>query len=188
MKTIPFFALFGVLFACGPATSPPGAQRTIEVASATNTPLPTFRTYRFGFAEQPPAGFQISSRALDVEQKMRDLVAAVLQRKGFEQVDAKSDFVVRLSAGTLREEVSKVAPDGVESEHVLRGEIVINAYDSNKETQLWHGAATAVINPDRINDARLQTAVEQIMSSFPPRTVGRASAPAGSGVSPPAAP
>jgi hypothetical protein len=95
----------GVLAACGGTGLPNRHVQSETVASPT---FVNYRTFAFGPATQPVAPFGVSGRSFEVERRLRPLVAAELQSKGYvEQTgQAKPDFMVSFASGYFREEDS----------------------------------------------------------------------------------
>jgi hypothetical protein len=50
------------------------------------------------------------------------------------------------------------------------GFIGIDAYDSASGAGIWHGAAFAEINPEKIDERLLSRGVEGMLATFPART------------------
>jgi hypothetical protein len=65
-------------------------------------------------------------------------------------------------------------PDDEDADFV-EGSLVIDAFDGTYDNRVWHGAMRANIEPDRIDDAKLQRLVQDLLSLFPGPTAGVAS-------------
>jgi hypothetical protein len=166
--------LLGLMTACGTASSP-GPQVRTERSAATD--FSSYRTFTFRLAGQPSAPFKVSARAFEVERRMRPLIVAGLAQKGYTEAvgQTKPDFVIAFASGYSEEPTRATSPaqgggpglaDGVP---IDRGEIVIDAFDSSNDTQVWHGTAETEVDHNNINDALLQAAVQRTLASFPSR-------------------
>jgi hypothetical protein len=174
----------GILFvatlaACEATTASSGSQLSsapsqIQAVSAQSAAFAAYKTFGFRLAETPPPPYQVSARSFDVERRVHDLVAAELTRRGYTESATNPDFVVRLSSGTAKEEKAQpTTTSGAnenETQSVTAGAIVIDAFDRSTSQQVWHGTARAEIDPQRINEASIQAAVQQMMASFPARS------------------
>ena len=88
MKTIALVAMLAA--ACYPARS---SGPEVESVAAARAPLAEYRTFTFGFTENPPAAYQASARSLEVERRVRELIGAALREKGYVEDDSKPTFV-----------------------------------------------------------------------------------------------
>jgi hypothetical protein len=166
MKSIGLL-LLGAMAACA-ATSSPNVR--VETDSSAVASFAAYRTFAFGLAGTPPPPFQVSGRSFEAERRMRSLVAAELVRKGYaEQAGpAHPDFVVTLASGYTDD-----PPFGGEAplfEVAEKGTIVIDAFDTSRTGQVWHGTGEMEVDPKQINDQQLlQIGVERVLASFPAR-------------------
>jgi hypothetical protein len=159
-----------------PAVGACSPVRTHSAALAT-APFPQYRTFSFGTGEGSPAGFKSSPRTAEVERRMLPLIAAVLQEKGYAPAEAgkKGDVVVACASGARKgikrpEHSAHGAADGLaedEEEDFVEGSIVIDMFDGTNDGQVWHGAARAEVDPDKIDDQLLQRAVREVLAPFP---------------------
>jgi hypothetical protein len=178
----------GILFvatlaACEGTTSSSGpsqvalAPSQIHAVGAQSAAFAAYRTFGFRLAETPPPPYQVSARSFDVERRAHDLVAEELTRKGYTE-STTPDFFVRLSSGTAKEDkpqpTTTSGGNENETQSVTAGAIVIDAFDRSTSQQVWHGTARAEVDPQRVNDAGIQAAVQQMMASFPARNVAPA--------------
>ncbi|MEO6419537.1 MAG: DUF4136 domain-containing protein [Polyangiaceae bacterium] len=159
-----------VVGACSPVRS--------HSAGLATAPFPQYRTFSFGTGESSPAGFKSSPRTAEVERRMLPIVAAVLQEKGYAAAETgkKGDVVVACASGARKgikrpaSASSHGAADGLaddEEEDFVEGAIVIDMFDGTNDGQVWHGAARAEVNPDKIDDQLLQRAVREVLAPFP---------------------
>ena len=170
MKTIACALVAMMAAACYPARSS-GPQ--VETVASASAPLAEYRTFTFGFTENPPPPYRASARSLEVERRVRELVGAALRQKGYVQDDTKPNFVVRLGAGTQEE----IAPDMEDltvaaSEALPLGEIKVRIFDASTKTEFWRGSAVSQIDLTKdIDNNLLERAVQGILESFPTRSV-----------------
>ena len=59
---------------------------------------------------------------------------------------------------------------GVPTQLVSVGELVIDVFDGSSRTQVWHGEANVPIDPQKINEGVLQTTVHELLVRFPMRS------------------
>jgi uncharacterized protein DUF4136 len=174
MKSI-LLVLVGAMTACGTASSS-GAH--VQTESSAGTTFATYHTFGFRPARRPAQPFEVSARDFEVERRMRPLIVAELSRKGYaEQVgESKPDFVVAFASG-----YASVAPAGeypnygaasAPSTEVEKNEIVVDAFDTSTDAQVWHGTAESKVNPEKIDDPLLQASVERLLAPFPARSSG----------------
>jgi len=168
MKTIAL-ALIGTLtVACTPAFKSGPAVQTVAAASA---PLAQYRTFSFGLTEDPPAGYQVSPRSLEVEHRMRDLVGSALEHKGYVEVTAKPDFLVRFAAGTVRIDPGPVTEENTDVTPYTLRQIDIDIYDASTKTEVWQGAATSKVAINKyVDKSLLQRDVQAALASLPVRS------------------
>ena len=94
-------------------------------------------------------------------------------RKGYTDAGVNADFLVRISSGAATQYTSTVMSGSDEDrlQSVTTGEVVVDAFDRSTAQQVWHGAARAEVDPQRINEPELQAAVHQWLAPFPARSV-----------------
>jgi len=163
--------LAATVAACQATTSSRPPQ--IQAISAESGTFAPYRTFGFRLAGTPPSPYEVSARSFEVERRVRDLVATALARKGYREADSTPDFLIRLSSGTLKEDRPPTAAAGAygnEKESFTSGELVIDVFDGSTSQQVWHGTAQAEIDPPRIDDLRLRSAVQQMLIGFPARS------------------
>jgi hypothetical protein len=173
MKAIAVVLFAGMVTACGAAASSSG--RSVQSETAANAPFTQYHTFAFRLAGAPPPPFHVSARSFEVENRMRPLIVAELQGKGYVETtgDAKPDFLVRFASGYNQEAgPSQGEPGGSvpAPKDIDKGQLVIDVFDASTEAQVWHGTAEAIVNPDKIDDQRLQAGVKQVLVSFPARS------------------
>ncbi len=168
MKTIAL-ALFGTLaVACAPAIKSGPAVQTVTAARAA---MPQFHTFSFGLTENPPAGYEASPRSLEVEQRMRALVGSELQQKGYAEVNAKPDFIVRFAAGTVRIDPGPATEENTDVTPYTLREIDVDVFDGSTKTEVWQGTATSKVAINKyVDPSLLQGDVHAALAGFPVRT------------------
>ena len=159
--------LLGAMAACAATPSPVGHVQTDTSATGA---FADFHTFAFRLASNPPSPFQVSARSFEVEKRMRPLVVAELASKGYvEQLGpTKPDFMISFASGYATE--VPYQGQGPASTGVEKGSIVIDAFDAASESQVWHGTGEARVDPEKIDDQLLRTAVQRVLASFPSRT------------------
>jgi hypothetical protein len=129
-----------------------------------------YSAFSFGLADRPPAGYEISSRSLEVERRIRAHVLAFLEQRGYVEDNARADFVVKYASGTR--EVA--GPGGgyldVEGPSSVEESISIDVYDAATGTHVWHGDARAEIDRKKIDDNLLRLSVERVLADVPAHT------------------
>lgn len=179
-------ALLGVL-ALGLAT---GCTRPVDIHTAVvdAAPLAQARTFSFvpveqAAAAQPettPGGYQSSPRSGHVIELIQVTVAGVLERKGYTSApQGEGDLRVVCSVG--RRDVTaqrsrswrvSALSERDEERDFVEGGLVIDVFD-RAGGQVWHGAATAEIDPKNPDDARVRDVAARVMEAFPARTPDR---------------
>jgi hypothetical protein len=171
MKAIAILLVAGIA-ACQATTTSSGSPQ-VRTTSAEVATFAPFRTFGFRLATEPPAPYQVSSRSFDVERRVRDLVTAELERKGYTE-GPNADFLVRISSGTAQADETQPTTTSGGNENqpqaVTAGAVIVDAFDGSTSQQVWHGTAQAVIDPQRVDEARLETAVRQMLAPFPARS------------------
>jgi hypothetical protein len=173
MKWIATLTLAGALAACGTAGS---STTHIQTAQSGAGAFASYRTFGFRLSGQPSAPYEVTARSFEVERRMRPLIVAELVRRGYEELtgESKPDFVVAFASGYAKEPAGTVSPAELggtagATPPVEKGKLVVDAFDTSSETQVWHGTAEAEVNPDKIDDTLLQAAVQRLLATFPPR-------------------
>jgi hypothetical protein len=161
--------LAATLAACEATTS--SAPSQVHTVSAQVDAFAQYHTFGFLLPAAPPPPYQASARSFEVERRAREMVTAELARRGYSEATASPDFLVRLSSGTAK--VDKPEPTttsgGNENEpHVVTaGELIVDAFDRSTGQQVWHGTARAEVDPQKIDEPKLQAAVQQMFAPFP---------------------
>jgi Domain of unknown function (DUF4136) len=172
MKTIAL-ALVGVLAAACSATNRSGPE--IETAASLSAPFAEYRTFSFGFTQDPPRAYQASARSLEVEHRMRELFASALTQKGYVEDGAKPDFVVRFGAGTRRVEMATYLEPGAghsaDDDAFTFGKMNVDIYDASTKIEVWSGSVVSNIDLAKPIDNRvLERAVQGVLATFPARS------------------
>jgi Domain of unknown function (DUF4136) len=159
-------ALLGAT-SCTTAAVPNSAVATS--VSSPHVPLAAYHTFSFGLADQPKSGYEVTPRSLEVQRRLRPLVLAALQERGYTENETKADFIVKLATGTGAG--PGPGPEVERAVHVpvARGFIGINIYDAPTGTEVWQGSAFAEIDPEKIDDSLLEMGVSHMLAGFPAR-------------------
>lgn len=160
--------ILGVL-SFGAAACSAGAPSQATSVSAPHASFDRYASFSFGLVDAPQAGYQVTSRTLEVQQHLQPVVKADLQRVGYVFREEGGDLVVRLVTGMTPKLVSGGSADSFDETRVTpaRGYIGINIYDRATGSMVWQGSASAEINPDRIDDALLQRGAAHLLANFP---------------------
>jgi hypothetical protein len=174
MKSI-LLVLVGAMTACGTVSS--GAH--VQTESSAGATFATYRTFGVRPGRRPAAPFDVSARDFEVERRMRPLIVAELSRKGYaEEVgQAKPDFVVAFASGYASVEAwqyggSNYGASSAPSTEIEKNKIVVDAFDTSTDAQVWHGTAVSKVNPEKIDDQLLQASVQRLLAPFPARSAG----------------
>jgi hypothetical protein len=153
----------GALSACASSTP----DRRVQTEAAASPLIPTMKTFGFGPASQPVPPFEASARSFEIERRLQPLLNDELVARGYKPQtgDAKPDFVVVFASGYAKGGADQDWPGGPHSN--LKGEIVVDAFDTSNNAQVWHGLAEAEVDPQKIDDGLLHTAVQRVMLTFP---------------------
>ena len=165
-------ALVGALTSCA-AAAPPRQTAATAIASP-RAPFGSYHSFSFGLSDPPKAGYDVTPRSLEVQRRLRSVVLAALQERGYTAEDAGGDFVVKLAAGT-GPDVYRGEPMGSErtiSTGLARGFIGIDIYDRSTGSEVWQGSAFAEIDPAAIDDSLLKMGVDHMLKDFPRKESG----------------
>jgi hypothetical protein len=168
----PILVLATALAACQASLASTGVSSThVETVSAGQGDFAGYHSFGFVLAEAPPVPYQVSSGSFDVERRVRRIVASELVKKGYLETSAHADFVVRLSSGSAKVVGGEGDPgsNGRTPTPVTVGSIVVDAFDTSTEQQVWHSTAERELRADAVSDSALQAAVGQMLASFPAR-------------------
>lgn len=61
----------------------------------------------------------------------------------------------------------------IDVRNVTDGTLVIDIYDTGTRKPVWHGVATQEINPDKVDPATIDTAIDSVLARFPPTGAAR---------------
>jgi hypothetical protein len=158
-----------------PALSTTSASTHVHMAINPAASFNHYRTYSFGPAEGPPAGYKTSPRSDELQRRLLSLIATDLEKKGYAPAAGKGDVVIMFGSG--RREVATHDESDITAEWIpddenadfVEGSLVIDAFDGAKGTKVWHGASLAKINPDKLDEQRLRRSVDELVAAFPPQ-------------------
>ncbi len=148
----------------------------MQTVIAPKAPFERYHTFAFGLAGGPPSGTELSADSLDVENRLRFLVAGALAQKGYAEGAgaANSDFVVRLAAGTgeaLDVSLERCSVDDYdcEGQRLQKLSVTIDLYDTSTGSHVWHGTADVARERPRFDDALLGSIVKRAFADLPRR-------------------
>jgi hypothetical protein len=164
--------LMSALTSCSAVTPP-----TRTAASTVTSPHASFagyHTFSFGLSDPPKTGYDVTPRSLEVQRRLRAVVLAALQQRGYVVSDAPGDFVVKLASGTGPAEYQseELSAERAIATGLARGYIGINMYDGSTGIEVWQGSAFAEIDPEKIDDSLLAMGVNHMLKDFPARDMG----------------
>jgi hypothetical protein len=148
----------------------------LHTSSLTTTPFARYRTFSLGDPEGAPEGYTTSRRSEDVRRRLGPLIITVLQEKGYKLATGKGDFIVtygsgRRNATILHPERSFDLADENHEDDFVEGSIVLDVFDGANDGQVWHGATRAGINPEMIDQSRLERSTRLLLGRYPSATV-----------------
>jgi hypothetical protein len=184
MKKLLMLALLSPLVACGSAT-PASNHAVASHVAAPGVSFESYHTFALGPAEPPRAGYELTSRSLEVQRRLGLLVKTALQDRGLTEAADHPDIVVKLATGNgvgyqLRpsDDWVGIPPERAPGPVPAVGFIGINIYGGASGNQIWQGSAFAEIDPMTIDDALLRVGVDHMLQGFgAPRTESVAKAP-----------
>jgi uncharacterized protein DUF4136 len=144
----------------------------IHTANLPTAPFAQYHTFSFGDAEGSPQGYKMSPRSVEVQRRLKPIIAGVLQEKGYTPAPGKGDFVVAYGSGrregdVFHPEKSHDWLDENEDDDFVEGSIVLDVFDGSNDGQVWHGATRAGINPEKIDAAQLDRSVRLLLAHYP---------------------
>jgi hypothetical protein len=151
-------------------------QVTVHTATNPGTSFEHYRTFSYGSPEDPARGYVISAWSAQVRERVQPLITAALGQKGYASASGTGDLVIRFGSGRRVVHVEEAEPpEGDQSlpempnpeYDVVERSLVIDAFDATNGARVWHGSSRAEIDPNRINEALLQTSVREMLASFP---------------------
>ena len=167
-------ALVGALTSCAAAVTPPTKSSATAIA-APHASFAGYQTFSFGLSDPPKAGYDATPRSLEVQRRLRTVVLAALQQRGYVADDAGAgDLVVKIAAGTGRDiyKGGQTMGERAIATGLAQGFIGIDIYDRSTGSEVWQGSAFAEIDPANINDSLLEMGVDHMLKDFPARASG----------------
>jgi hypothetical protein len=148
----------------------------VHTASLKTAPFDRYRTFSFAAPEGSPSGYRVSTRSAEVRLRVKPLIVAELQQKGYALAPAKGDFVIAYGTGRREVDLRHPGPahdwlDENEDDDFTEASIVIDVFDGSNDGQVWHGATRAGIDPDRVDQAQLERSVRLILAPYPAAAV-----------------
>ncbi len=177
--------LAGLLALGGAACAPPTDVQTTSLETA---PIVHYRTFSFApttgasaYHQRALSDYPQSPRSAHVIDLMKASITQALEQKGYVLAPpGQGELVILCSAGRRDVEtvvgrswrVTARGGDGDETRSAVEGGIVIDVLDRTGG-QVWHGAATTEIDPQKPDDARVRGVVDRVMKPFPARPPAR---------------
>ncbi|HXX69352.1 MAG TPA: DUF4136 domain-containing protein [Polyangiaceae bacterium] len=181
--------------AIGCALAAVGCASTADIHTI-KSPAAHFELYHsvaFDSERPPPPGdYSSSPQSADVWSHVKDTATHILQSRGYTLGEpGKTDLILRIEVGRRESTAPMTSPIGLqptypgyvpdylpvappyhgyfdqESQELVEGAFVIDAFDGKSHELLWHGFSRAVIRPGQVNYADLQRHVESVLASFP---------------------
>jgi hypothetical protein len=162
-------AVLGALaISCGGTTAQTPLFRTAVSPSAS---FSQYRTFAVGLTESPPVGYQLSSRSLDAQTRLRPLIIAALEQKGYvpQREGERADLTVRFGADTREALTRSIAQNPDNHTTFLEGALFVDVFDATSGVEVWHGSVAANVGRGHIDDAQLATGVRELIARFPDR-------------------
>jgi hypothetical protein len=149
---------------------------TVHNASLPTAPFAKYRTFSFGDPEGSPQGYKVSPRSAEVQRRLKPIITAVFQEKGYSLATGKGDFVIaygsgRRDAAILHRARSHDGMEEDEEDDFVEGSIVLDVFDGLNDGQVWHGATLAGINPEHVDPVQLERSVKLLLARYPSATI-----------------
>jgi hypothetical protein len=163
--------LLGLILACAATacgTASPATQLR-QPESAPITGLADSRTFAFGLPSQPVPPFEPRARWSEVERRLRPLLAAELESKGYTETTQgdRANFVVVVASGSTQDGVSEGQAGGTRP--VVKGRVVVDAFNASNDVRVWRQEVESDVDLQNTNDNLLRAVVRRMMVSFPDR-------------------
>jgi Domain of unknown function (DUF4136) len=184
----PAIALLGAFLSIGPLGCTPAIE--VHASIAPEARIPSYRTFAFALGDDPlMVGFVETARSLDVRQRIEAQTKGALEALGYVRAD-KPELLVRVSVGSRERRGSRpmLIPHAVpsrstgwfienEESDIAEGAFVIDMFDAGSNLLVFHGAARAEIDPEKLDVGRLQGAVARVLAFLPRRASPSLSSP-----------
>lgn len=154
--------------ACG---TPSAATQGLQAQSAPVSRFADYKTFAFGLPSQPVPPFGPSGRSSEVEQRLRPLLAAELESKGYTETTRgdRANFVVVVASSDAKRDGVAEGQAGA-TPLVVKGVVVVDAFNASNDARVWHQVTASEVDLQATDDARLQGIVRRMMLSFPDRS------------------
>jgi hypothetical protein len=166
MKLCVVTLLGALTISCG-GTAAHMAQ--VRTAAAPSASFSQYRTFAVGLTEAPPSGYQVSSRSLEAQMRIRPLIVAALEERGYtpQREGDRADLTVRFASETREAPVRNIAKNPDNHETILEGALIVDVFDSATGVQVWHGSAVTKVARDHLDEGLLATGVHELIGRFP---------------------
>jgi hypothetical protein len=151
------------------AATGPATQR-MRTEGALASGLADSRTFAFGLPSEPVSPFEASARWSDVEQRLRPLLAAELESKGYTETTRgdRAKFVIMVASGSAIEDGVPEGQGGA-APPVMKRKVVVDAFNASSCVLVWQQVVESDVDLQRTDDTLLQGIVRRMMVSFPDR-------------------
>lgn len=149
------------------ASAIPGASVAGPAISAQAAPgvnFSTYKTYSWVQAQVPAGGNPIT-----YQQIVADIDTA-LAGKGYAKAESGGDLSLILTLGAREKtDIQSWGRFGLQTSvyQYTQGQLSLDAFDTKTEQAVWHGQASATINPDKPNPSKIASGIQKLMKQFP---------------------
>lgn len=159
--------IIGVAFAVctGLSSQASFAGPSISTQAAPGVNFSAYKTYTWVQAQVPAGGSPIT-----YQQIISDLDSALAQ-KGYVKAASNGDLSLILTLGAREKtDVESWGRFGLQTSvyQYTQGQLSLDAFDTKTRQPIWHGQASQTINPDKPNPAKVDAAIQKLMTQFPP--------------------
>jgi hypothetical protein len=122
--------------------------------------------------------FETSARWSEVERRLRPLLAAELERKGYTETTRgdRANFVVVIASGDARPDGVPEAQAGASLLAVKKSKVVVDAFNASNDVRVWRNVAESEVDFQTTDEDLLQAVVRRMMASFPDHRANRSTA------------
>ena len=140
------------------------AGPSISTQAAPGVNFSSYKTYSWVQAQAPAGGNPIT-----YQQIMADIDTA-LAGKGYTKAPANGDISLVLTLGAREKtDVESWGRFGLQTSvyQYTQGQLSLDAFDTKTSQALWHGQTSQTINPDKVNQSKVDAAISKLMAQFP---------------------
>lgn len=140
------------------------AGPTISTQAAPGVNFSAYKTYTWVQAQVPAGGNPIT-----YQQIMADIDSALAQ-KGYVKAPSDGSLSMILTLGAREKtDVESWGRFGLQTSvyQYTEGQLSLDAFDTKTQQAVWHGEASATIDPDKPNPSKIDAAIQKLMVQFP---------------------